>query len=159
FVRCNKVSLEAQRLRSAVLLVVLAACGPPPPAAIDPLLIEDAGTFGIRREVSSWAAPAPPPNPLTGTATPDALNRVQIVRYRVDTAGAAPKPARAIAILMPGFLAGAGSFDALARALVRRSTPDAPLEAWAIDRRANLLEDRFGLDAALAAHDATRVGA
>ena len=74
---------------------------------------------------------------------------MQVVRYRVDTGKDAPKPARAILLLMPGFLGGAGSFDSLARAIVRRSTAEAPLEAWALDRRSNLLEDRTGLDAAL----------
>lgn len=135
--------------------VALLACGPAP---VDPAVIETSNGVSIRRDVLRVPAPAPPPNPLTGDATPEALNAVQVVRYRVDTGGAAPRPARAIIVLVPGFLGGAGSFDALARAIVRRSTADAPLEAWAVDRRANLLEDRAGLEAALAAQDANLVG-
>lgn len=131
-------------------------CGPAP---VDPLVIETSNGVSIRREVLRVPAPAPPPNPVTGDATPAELNAVQVVRYRVDTGAAAPRPARAVVVLVPGFLGGAGSFDALARALVRRSTPDAALEAWAVDRRANLLEDRRGLDAALAARDADLVAA
>ncbi len=146
-------------MKRALFALLLAACGskPAPPIA-DPLVIEDAGTFGIRREVLTWAAPAPPRNPAADAGTPSEFNRVQVVRYRVDTGAQPPRPARAIAILMPGFLGGAGSFDALARALVRRSTADATLEAWAVDRRANLLEDHAGLEAALAARDANLVG-
>lgn len=104
----------------------------------------------IRREVFLVDAPAPDKNPeaTSHAETPAALNRVRVVRYRVDTGSAPPRPARAIAVLMPGFLGGAGSYDPMARALVRRSTPDAAFEAWAIDRRANLLEDQHGLDVA-----------
>lgn len=135
-------------------LVLVCACGPAP---VDPLVIETSNGVSIRREVLRVDAPAPPANPVTGTATPAALNAVTLVRYRVDTGSAEPRPARAILVLVPGFLGGAGSFDGLARAIVRRSTPDAPLEAWAIDRRSNLLEDRAGIEAALDARDANRL--
>src|SRR4051812_6499556 len=118
---------------------LVAACGGKTVEAPDPLVIEDTGTLKIRREVLRWSAPAPAAGGLS--TTPDTFNQVQVVRYRVDTGTQPPKAARAIAVLMPGFLGGAGSFDALARALVRRSTADAPPEAWAVDRRANLLED------------------
>jgi len=139
--------------RSAVasFLLLSCACGPQPE---DPLVIETSRGVRIRREVLRVDAPAPPTNALTGDATPAELDAVQVVRYRVDTGRDAPRPARAILVLMPGFMGGAGSFDSLARAIVRRSTPDAPLEAWAVDRRANLLEDRAGIEAALAAGDA-----
>lgn len=124
-------------------LSLLVGCAPPPP---DPLVIEVTPTgLGIRRELFVVPGPTPPPNPLTGAATPPELSGMQVVRYRVDTGREAPRPARAILLLMPGFLGGAGSFDALARAIVRRSTAEAPLEAWALDRRANLLEDRAGI--------------
>jgi pimeloyl-ACP methyl ester carboxylesterase len=143
-------------MKRATFWILLIGCGsrPPDPIVVDPAIVEDGGTYAIRREVLHWPAPAPAENPATHTATPEAFNRVQVVRYRLDS----KKPARAIAILMPGFLGGAGSFDALARAVVRRSTADAPLEAWAIDRRANLLEDHSGLDEALKTHDANKVG-
>lgn len=127
--------------------VVVFACAAP--ERNDPRLIEP----GILREVVDVTAPAPPSNPLTGSATPASASGPVVIRYRVDTDRAAPKPARAIVVLMPGFLGGAGSFDSLARAIVRRSTAEAPLEAWAIDRRSNWLEDRTGLEAALASRD------
>ena len=105
---------------------------------------------GVRREIAIVASKAPPPNPLTGDATPAEQNRLRVVRYRVDTAASSPVAARAIVIMMPGFLGGAGSFDPLARALVRRGKDDpaGPIEVWAIDRRSNLLEDTHGSDVA-----------
>ncbi len=136
-------------MRVALLTVCLVACVPPV-APVDPLVIEP----GVRREVFVVEGPTPPPNPLTGGATPSVAKGAQVVRYRVDTGAAPPRAARAILVLMPGFLGGAGSFDSLARAIVRRSTAEAPLEAWALDRRSNLLEDRVGIDGALATGDA-----
>lgn len=141
--------MQAAVRTALVVLVVGSSCGPAV-APADPRVIEP----GVRREVFVVEGPTPPPNPLTSGATPAEAKGAQVVRYRVDTGDAPPKPARAILVLMPGFLGGAGSFDSLARAIVRRSTPDAPLEAWAVDRRSNLLEDRAGIEAALRAGDA-----
>lgn len=143
-------------------LLLLGLCGlfgcgdppvemPPPPVPYVPppaSTLVDSAPVAIRREVLRVPVPAPPPNPNAAAyaETPPENNAVRVVRYRLDSDP--PRPARAIAILMPGFLGGAGSFDALARALVRRSTPDAAIEAWAIDRRSNFLEDHHGLDVA-----------
>jgi pimeloyl-ACP methyl ester carboxylesterase len=49
---------------------------------------------------------------------------------------------RAILILVPGFLGGAGTFSPLARQLVEAF--GGALEVWAVDRRPNQLEDRRG---------------
>jgi pimeloyl-ACP methyl ester carboxylesterase len=152
--RAGAVTARAVLRPLTALSLLALACGPAP---VDPLVIETTKGLSIRREVLRVPAPAPPPNPLTGDETPPELNAVQVVRYRVDTGRDAPRPARAIVVLLPGFLGGAGSFDSLARAIVRRSTADAPLEAWAVDRRANLLEDRAGIEAALSARDANRL--
>lgn len=138
-----------------LLVLSLVACSPPP---VDPNVIEQTPSLLIRRDVLRVAAPKPPPNPVTGTATPDEFDAVQVVRYRVDTGTSAPRPARAIVVLMPGFLGGAGSFDSLARGIVRRSTATDAYEAWAIDRRSNLMEDRAGIEAALAAKNANLIG-
>lgn len=106
---------------------------------------------GVRRDTLLIDAPPPPPNPTTNTPTPAQYNRVQVLRYRVDATP--PRAARAVIVAMPGFLGGAGSFDPLARAIVARSsTGEAPVELWAIDRRANLLEDLRGM------HTAERLG-
>lgn len=114
----------------------------PPPASV----VVDNGTVKIRREVFVVDGVTPPPNAMTKNGTPPEYNKVRVVRYRVDSDP--PRPARAIAVLMPGFLGGAGSYDPMARAIVRRSTADDAYEAWAIDRRSNLLEDHHGLDVA-----------
>ncbi len=87
---------------------------PPPASAI----VVDPGPWKIRKEVLTVAGVTPPPNPR-GPATPPEENALRVVRYRVDATP--PKPARAVVVMMPGDLGGAGSFDALARAIVRRS--------------------------------------
>jgi hypothetical protein len=100
---------------------------------------------GVVRELVSVETPAPPPNPVTSDATPAELNRIHFLRFRAEGVDSP----RAIVLAMPGFLGGAGSFESLARELVSRSiTAGDPIEVWAIDRRANLLEDLRGLDAA-----------
>lgn len=106
---------------------------------------------GVRREIFLVEGFTPPPNPETQGATPANLNATQVLRYRQDSED--PLPARAILIAMPGFLGGGASFDALARALVRRGLDGQPLEVWALDRRSNLLEDLRGMDAAEALSD------
>ena len=113
---------------------------PPPREAV----VEE----GIVRELLDVDGVVPPKNPTLDAPTPPERNKVRVVRYR--PAANPAKPARAVVIMMPGFLGGAGSFDPMARALVRRSLndPDGAIEAWAIDRRSNYLEDTHGDDVA-----------
>jgi hypothetical protein len=152
-------------MRRSVLLLVtlLLGCpGDPVPSdgGTDALLAPDAPVIdwpasevpashtlegGVVRDVIRVPASTPPPNPTSGTPTPAELNFTQVARYHLGGATSA----RAIVLAMPGFLGGAGSFDRLARELVRLGGTDpAPIEVWAIDRRSNLLEDLRGLDAA-----------
>ncbi len=154
--------MRRSSLRSLPLAVALAAsasaCGsdtpaptPTPPAEYAPppaSVVVDEGAVKIRREIFLVPGVKPPKNPVAAAnaETPADLDFVRVVRYRVDADP--PKPARAIAVLMPGFLGGAGSYDPLARAIVRRSAGDEAFEAWAVDRRSNLLEDHHGLDVA-----------
>ena len=110
---------------------------------------------GLVREVFRVLGEAAPPNATTGGVTPTALEATQVARYRVDVDP--PAAAHAIIVAYPGFLGGAGTFDGLARAMVRQSAETgAPVEVWAIDRRANLLEDLTGEDAAEGAGDPER---
>jgi pimeloyl-ACP methyl ester carboxylesterase len=67
------------------------------------------------------------------------LNHVDYVRTRVASASGNP---RVILVLIPGFLGGAGTFDPIARDLVRAFGGN--LEVWAVNRRSNQLEDRRG---------------
>lgn len=102
---------------------------------------------GIRREVFLVDGTHPDANPTGAIATPTDLDHTQVVRYRQDRA--TPVPANAILVAMPGFLAGASTFDSIARTLVRRGAArGVAVEVWAIDRRANQLEDTFGLELA-----------
>jgi pimeloyl-ACP methyl ester carboxylesterase len=149
------------------LLVALAGCsssssggpsGPPvytpPPAST---VIVDSGPVSIRRELVLVPGVTPPPNPVLNKATPVAQNQLRITRYRVDADP--PRPARAIVVFMPGFLGGAGSVDGIAKAVVRRSTAQDAYEGWAIDRRANLLEDTWGEDVAESFQDPSQANA
>jgi hypothetical protein len=110
---------------------------------------------GVVREVIRVRVSPPRPNAVEGrapVATPDALNFVQVVRYHAPDVPT--ERARAVIVAVPGFLGGAGSFDGLARAVVKRSVREGqPVEYWAVDRRSNLLEDLAGMEAAEAMGD------
>ncbi len=71
------------------------------------------------------------------------LNRAIYVRF-FDRGREAPP--RSIVIFIPGIVAGANSFERLADQLVHRS--GGAVEVWAVDRRANLLEDARAMIAA-----------
>ncbi len=106
---------------------------------------------GLVRTVSLVPGHVPPPNPVTGAASPDRYNATPVVRYQIEGASAP----RAILVLVPGIFGGAGSMDPLARAVVRRAkAAGVEVEVWSIDRRSNLLEDLRGMDAAEARGDA-----
>jgi pimeloyl-ACP methyl ester carboxylesterase len=107
------------------------------------------------------AANAPLPNPadlervqaerleipgFPETHTPEALNKAHFVRYSLPR----QEKARAVIVLMPGFLGGVANFDRLARTVVSR---DATLEVWAVDRRSNALEDHRVLNEAFTKRD------
>ena len=120
------------------LLLSLAACAP----AVVPI-----------------AAPIPDPQSLAAVNaeriviagypeihTPPELNKAIFVRYSLPKTA----KARAVLVLMPGFLGGAANFDRLARSLVAK---DPTLEVWAVDRRSNQLEDHSRLQEALSKRD------
>ncbi|MBP6682533.1 MAG: alpha/beta fold hydrolase [Halioglobus sp.] len=76
------------------------------------------------------------------------LNKARYTRYFLsDKDGTQPD---AIIVLVPGFAAGAATFNLLAENLLRRAVKEGNLvlEVWAFDRRSNQLEDRVGLDIA-----------
>jgi len=77
------------------------------------------------------------------------LNRIDYVRTALVAPGAPPD---VVLILVPGFLGGAGTFDPIARDLVREF--NGRLEVWAVDRRPQQLEDRRGALHARAAAEA-----
>ncbi|MFO0559386.1 MAG: hypothetical protein U0269_15325 [Polyangiales bacterium] len=119
--------------------------------AMNPRTVET----GVIREVIKVPVSAPPANMVMGRAavpTPSELNFVQVAMYRAEGTNAGA--ARSVVVAVPGFLGGAGSFDGIARALVKKGQRDGhSIEVWAIDRRSNLLEDLAGMNAAEAMND------
>ncbi|MCZ7677948.1 MAG: hypothetical protein M5U28_03855 [Sandaracinaceae bacterium] len=128
-------SLPSPAMRHLLLALLLAACDGPAatprrghgrrgapdagprdwPFAEVPAVTEPEA--GVRREVLTIDGSDAPANPTSGDDTPAALDRVQIVRF--SPAGASD--VRAVIVAVPGLLGGAGSWEMLARHLVRRS--------------------------------------
>jgi len=129
---------SATRILLVALLLGLAGCLPdirtdlalPHP----PFHISPGGVSSEYDGVPGYRAPG----------TPRALNRTFYLRYF------SAAPTRTVLLLMPGIYAGAANFDILARQLVA-AWPG--LEVWALDRRANALEDRSALVKSLRAGD------
>jgi hypothetical protein len=161
----RRMSTSTPALTAATLLLgaTLAGCGDDGAATPDaapgprdwPAMTVPTSTVpepGIRREVVLVDGADAPANPVSGVDTPGELDRTQLLRFRRDLSP--PAPARAVVVMMPGFLGGGGSYEPLARHLVRRAAAAGEtIEVWAIDRRGNLLEDRLGVDTAEAAGD------
>ncbi len=94
------------------------------------------------------------PLPSSADAHPEACDWLGYLRYRAPGGPRRSSDADAIVTAMPGFLSGAAPLDQLARNYVRRmSERGKHVEFWALDRRANCLEDHRGIDAAARAHD------
>lgn len=121
-----------------VLFLALVACAPatlPLPAPIpNPQTLDTVNAE--RRVIAGFDEPN----------TPSSLDNAIFVRYSLPKT----EKARAVLVLMPGFLGGAANFDRLARSLVSQ---DPSLEVWAIDRRSNQLEQHDRLQAALQQKD------
>jgi hypothetical protein len=94
------------------------------------------------------------PLPSSARAHPAACDSLGYLRFRDPNGPRRAADADAIVTAMPGFLSGAAPLDQLARNFVRRmSDRGKHVEFWALDRRANCLEDHRGIDAAARAHD------
>lgn len=137
-------------IRGAFSLVGLAAAIALVPASaraaeprIETPIASAAGADGVQASFVSLYAPLPIGTP---GATP-ACDRIGYLRFRAADGPTVATQADAVAVLMPGLLEGATAFDPLARNAVREAARrGAALEVWAIDRRANCLEDLTGLD-------------
>src|SRR5688500_12056991 len=82
------------------------------------------------------------PLPASVGPHPKACDYLGYLRYRSARGPRNPNKARAIITAMPGFLGGAMSFDQVARNTVRNAAKRGRfVEFWAIDRRANCLEE------------------
>jgi hypothetical protein len=96
------------------------------------------------------------PLPAEAGEHPAACDWLEYLRFRHRNGPREARNADAVIVIIPGFLGGAGSFDQLARHTVRRAAARGQkVEYWALDRRANCLEDDTGVRAAARAGDAT----
>jgi hypothetical protein len=112
---------------------------------------DDTNSFEVIFETLLIDGAPAPPNPETGAATPDQYNKVPVFRFRQNTGDSPPRSVSAILILLPGYSGGATEYFYAARDLVTIAGGD--LEVWVTERRANLLEDQTGFDAAELAQD------
>jgi hypothetical protein len=122
------------------VLFVLAGCLPIPNLHAD-LKLPAAPYWLAPRSVKTEYVALPG---YRAPGTPEGLNRTFYLRYGTD------EKAHTILILVPGIFGGATNFDILARQLVA-SRPG--LEVWAVDRRANALEDRSAFQKSLKTRD------
>jgi len=128
------------RLAPVLPCLLLAACGEETTDAAPPVTTE------VRLDLMDVPGVDPPKSPDLDLATPPELNFTRVLRYRLDVDP--PAPVRSLVVIVPGLEAGALSYEPLAQALVRHGAETGhPVEAWALDRRANLLEDLRGLEA------------
>jgi pimeloyl-ACP methyl ester carboxylesterase len=116
-------------LPAALLLLILTACLPIPTVQLDPAVPPPSyrvALSNVRTEYTSLPGYNEP-------STPDEYDKALYLRYFLPD-----ETPNTVFVLVPGIFGGATSVDILARQLVS-AIPG--LEVWAVDRRANLLED------------------
>lgn len=87
---------------------------------------------------------------------PAACDWISYLRFRHRNGPRRPIDADAVIVIMPGFIGGANNFHQVARNTVRNAAQRGRhVEYWALDRRANCLEDHTGVHAAAREGDAT----
>jgi hypothetical protein len=126
-------------------------------AAAKPKLIEQpvaSEAPGARRVKESYVR-VRSPLPDSAGPHPARCDWIGYLRFRSRGGPRQPKHADAVLTAIPGFLGGASSFDQLARNVVLNGAKrGSALEFWALDRRANCLEDARGVAGADRARDA-----
>jgi hypothetical protein len=143
----------------AVLLVLLGLVGitATAPAALSPGAIEEApvpSAADDRGEVVESFVRTYDPLPASAGPHPPACDWLGHLRFRHRDGPARATDADAVVVLIPGFLGGAANFDQVARNTVRNASARGRfVEVWALDRRANCLEDHTGVVAAARARD------
>jgi hypothetical protein len=119
----------SKRFVFGFLLVVLSGCLPLPTVQLDPIVAPvtyRVSPQSVRTEYVSLPGYDEP-------NTPDEFDKALYLRYFLPN-----EKADTVVIIVPGIFGGAMSVDTLARQLVS-ALPN--LEVWAVDRRANALED------------------
>jgi hypothetical protein len=96
------------------------------------------------------------PLPKSAGPHPKRCDSVGYLRFRSRSGPGRSARADAVLVSMPGILAGASMHDQVARNVVRLAARRGlDFEYWVLDRRANCLEDHWGVRAAAQAKDAT----
>jgi pimeloyl-ACP methyl ester carboxylesterase len=106
------------------------------------------GRTGLQQNIAVEEESIYSPSPAGNGQAPAACDYIHYLRFRRASDTATPVPVHAVVIMIPGYIGGAGSFRYLARQLVALAGEDFPLEVWALDRRANCLEDQAGMQEA-----------
>ncbi len=130
---------------SALLCGCYSPGGPVPEAPLPPAVREPVPQKVVVEEEMIYS-PASQDNGVP----PDPCNWIRFVRYRPETPDGQPKAVDAILVLLPGYMGGANEFEYMGRQLVSMAEAggEGSIEVWAMDRRANCLEDLTGVNAA-----------
>ena len=151
-VRALSIAIAAALL--AALPAGAAAQSPPKPGTVVQKKVKSQAPN--KRQVKEYFVRVYDPLPAEVGEHPPACDWLQYLRFRHADGPREAKAADAVFVMIPGFLGGATSFDQIARNTVRRAAQaDRHVEYWALDRRANCVEDNRGLRAAARAKDAT----
>ena len=136
-------------LAGAASVAALAAAAPAAAAAAKvrvetPVVSQAAGAARVAESyVRVWA-----PLPESAPPHPRRCDWIAYLRFRNPDGPRRPSAADAVIVAIPGFLGGAATFDQLARNVVRNADAKGrDVEFWALDRRANCLEDHTGVRA------------
>jgi hypothetical protein len=136
---------------AAMLPVGTAAAAPAPGTIEEQLVLSEAPDA---EQVRESFVRVYDPLPESVGPHPEACDWITYLRFRDRDGPRRSSDADAVAVIIPGFLGGAGSFDQVARNTVRNAASrDTHVEFWALDRRSNCLEDHTGIRAAARARD------
>jgi pimeloyl-ACP methyl ester carboxylesterase len=135
FIRNHYMTMKIIPLMAALGLMLM-SCLPIPQVYLPPKTLDITYRIPLQEVSTNYVSI----DGFDEPSTPSMYNKALYQRYYAD------QNPNVILVLMPGFYGGAGSFDLLARQLVA-AIPK--LEVWAIDRRANLLEDRSAMQEAI----------
>lgn len=88
--------------------------------------------------------------PVTMRGSPAACDKVSFLRFRNINGPTNAEQADAAFLMVPGILEGANGFEFIGRQMVYMAEKEygKNIEVWAMDRRANCLEDLTGMEAA-----------
>ena len=140
------LSPRLRRLSAALLGAAVLAVPASASAAVD-RIETPIPSASLQNDVAASLVKLHVPMMKVTAAHPPACDWIQYVRFRSMTGPTESMKASSVAVLMPGILEGAMALEPLARNAVREAKRRGrDIEVWALDRRANCLEDHTGLD-------------